>query len=290
MKNIFLLPTEKEFNYKTLYLFKCIKEFSLFGHDYKLGDVLDNTYFESDRNYWQPQFVYITNDENIEDGNWVFQECLNMPHRLIKTDTENVKVLNDLNKCKKIVLTTDQDLIKDGVQAIDNKFLEWFVKNPSCESVEVSDYIKQIGWESDANGRDMILNKRFYEIIIPKEEPKPFKDMLPLTKIEWEKFKKNPIPSKKEEPKQECFITKCMQLDAEIAYKSLPKQETLEEATNNYSSNKLSKLGFIEGAKWQQERSYSEEEVINILKKGLDNHYLKTNKNHLKIWFEQFKK
>jgi hypothetical protein len=36
----------------------------------------------------------------------------------------------------KIILTTDQDLIKDGVQAIDDEFLEWFVKNPSCEEVE----------------------------------------------------------------------------------------------------------------------------------------------------------
>jgi hypothetical protein len=30
---------------------------------------------------------------------------------------------------KKIILTTDLDLIKDGVQSIDNEFLEWFVKN-----------------------------------------------------------------------------------------------------------------------------------------------------------------
>ena len=71
------------------------------------------------------------------------------------------------------------------------------------------------------------------------------------------------------------------------------KQETLEEAYNRifeYKLDRVLKAGFIAGAKWQQERSYSEEEVINILKKGIDNHYLKTNKNHLKIWFEQFKK
>jgi hypothetical protein len=30
---------------------------------------------------------------------------------------------------QKIILTTDLDLIKDGVQSIDNEFLEWFVKN-----------------------------------------------------------------------------------------------------------------------------------------------------------------
>ena len=35
-----------------------------------------------------------------------------------------------------IILTTDQDLIADGIQSIDDEFLEWFVKNPSCEYVD----------------------------------------------------------------------------------------------------------------------------------------------------------
>jgi hypothetical protein len=61
---------------------------------------------------------------------------------------------------KKIILTTDQDLIKDGVQAIDVEFLEWFVKNPSCESVKVEGHIYK--------GQD----ETEYKIIIPKEEPK----------------------------------------------------------------------------------------------------------------------
>lgn len=39
---------------------------------------------------------------------------------------------------KKIILTTDQDLIKDGVQAIDDEFLEWFSsKNGNVNFVEV---------------------------------------------------------------------------------------------------------------------------------------------------------
>jgi hypothetical protein len=39
------------------------------------------------------------------------------------------------NYYRKVVLTTDQKLIKDGVQAIDDEFLDWLVKNPSCESL-----------------------------------------------------------------------------------------------------------------------------------------------------------
>ena len=42
------------------------------------------------------------------------------------------------------------------------------------------------------------------------------------------------------------------------------KQETLEEAYNRifeYKLDRVLKVGFIAGAKWQKERSYSEEEV-----------------------------
>ncbi len=51
-------------------------------------------------------------------------------------------------------------------------------------------------------------------------------------------------------------------------------KETLEEAAERYNSqfinqeeNKFSKEDFINGAKWQQERMYSEEEVLEIIKK-----------------------
>ena len=114
MKNIFLKETDQETN--------------LYKSDVGLFYTKDSYAW-----HWQSgrvnQFIYITNDEKIEDGNWVFQECLNMPHRLIKTDAENVKVLNNLNKCKKIILTTDQDLIKDGVQQVSSSFLSFYAEN-----------------------------------------------------------------------------------------------------------------------------------------------------------------
>jgi len=64
----------------------------------------------------------------------------------------------------KVILTTNKLLIKDGVQAIDDEFLEWFVKNPSCEEVEIIntfDYIKK-GYVSHSG----------YNIQITKEEAK----------------------------------------------------------------------------------------------------------------------
>jgi len=76
------------------------------------------------------------------------------------------------------------------------------------------------------------------------------------------------------------------------------EKETLEEAAERYADfsndhvpicfgdkfNPTSKTDFIAGAKWQQERMYSEEEVYNLLYKLLP------EKAELDEWFEQFKK
>jgi hypothetical protein len=73
------------------------------------------------------------------------------------------------------------------------------------------------------------------------------------------------------------------------------KQETLEEAAEKFAddctlvSDAAAYKGFIEGAKWQQERMYSEEEVYNILVE----HTIELFKGQpctLDEFFEQFKK
>ena len=51
--------------------------------------------------------------------------------------------------------------------------------------------------------------------------------------------------------------------------------------------------GFIEGAKWQEERMYNEEEVLELLNKRED--YINSEDNifeyqDAKKWFEKFKK
>ena len=73
------------------------------------------------------------------------------------------------------------------------------------------------------------------------------------------------------------------------------KQETLEEVAErlypdcNNVIRQMAKETFILGAKWQQERMYSEEEVIKILYQF---HYDLVNSNFdtKEKWFEQFKK
>jgi hypothetical protein len=71
------------------------------------------------------------------------------------------------------------------------------------------------------------------------------------------------------------------------------KQETLEEAGVAYaktvSQNHTSHmLGFYNGAKWQVEKMYSEEDLRNAYRWGtLVN---QGTKKHFNEWFEQFKK
>ena len=168
---------------------------------------------------------------------------------------------------KKIILTTDQSL--DGVQAIDDEFLEWFVKNPSCEGVEVADLWK------DGNPSTHFS----YQIIIPQEEPK---QELNLNCFDCNKSL------------QDCT---CIEDTIDM------KKETLEEAASRLLYSKYPyhpprdsgywKDMFISGANYQAERMYSEEEVLDVLiefYKTFDPIKNPPQTNTIPLWFEQFKK
>jgi hypothetical protein len=166
-----------------------------------------------------------------------------------------------------IILTTDQDLIKDGVQPIDDDFLNWLVKNPSCEEVEV----RKIGKEW------------IYNAEIPKEEPK----------TNLEKHLES-LPDS-QFIRRSAVVTQQETLE-EAAEKWNDNQTTLEFGKPHNAPNRIK--AFIEGAKWQQERMYSEEEVEFIIK-IFNCYWFENNHEHednLKEWelskklFEQFKK
>jgi hypothetical protein len=71
--------------------------------------------------------IYITNGDEVKLHDYY-----------IKGDEPILAVWVPVSSdCKKVIMTTDRDLIRDCVQAIDDEFLEWFIKNPSCEGVEV---------------------------------------------------------------------------------------------------------------------------------------------------------
>jgi hypothetical protein len=111
------------------------------------------------------QHIYITSDEEIKEGDWIYYTSA---IGYCKTTLGSKGLEQEGIPAKKIILTTDQDLIKDGVQEIDNEFLEWFVKNPSCEEVEVQESWEFLGDDYRHGGEQTLV----YKIIIPKEEPK----------------------------------------------------------------------------------------------------------------------
>jgi len=150
MKNIHLLPTEKP---SRLYKSKITQNISMGPIDISQhGDATYNL------------IIYITSDEEIKEGDWVCDIELNR--------VEKCKYSGTFRNWKKIILTTDQDLIADGVQGIDDDFLEWFVKNPSCKEVEVKHFGTCCGNQSITQCINCKKYNPVHKIIIPQEEPK----------------------------------------------------------------------------------------------------------------------
>ena len=232
MKNIHVLPTDKP---SRIYLIKS---------NNKLGITSNNPEFtENFGSGTQNQHIYITNDEEIKVGDFFYSV-----RGVIEKAIINYPKGEHFGK---LILTTDQNLIKYGVQAIDDEFLEWFVKNPSCEEVEVS-----------------------YEVL------KPFQG------------------------EEKGYLIHCP--DNEVLEE--PKQETLEEAAEKWFNKDgfypNPKQGFISGAKWQQERMYSEEDLkeayfsaIKSTGEGWNGEYADGNHPNIEEkftegfeeWFETFK-
>lgn len=170
---------------------------------------------------------------------------------------------------KKIIMTTDESINvlcgcgkdcgakESGVQAIDYEFLQWFVKNTSCDFVEIKElYFHGSGYYNSSELSEQEKEKysfmKSYKITIPKEEP---------------------------------------------------KQETLEEAAerlypttinsftdSGFDTSETERLIFKNGAKWQQEKSYSYmEEYANYCLMCSAEKTLKIPLQP-KEWIEQFKK
>ena len=171
MKNIHILPTDKPSR--------------LYKHNELGFKLLAPIPHEIGQYNGSNQNIYITSDEEIKEGDYV---CASGGFRFVKTlnndkgrtfkDDGIISKQNPSSSChlsnyKKIILTTDQDLINDGVQAIDDEFLEWFVKNPSCEEVDVKPMLSN-------NGRVFYG----YKIIIPKEKSK--QETLEEASMNWD--------------------------------------------------------------------------------------------------------
>ena len=186
MKNIHVLPADKPSR---------LIIYSILLNEFRFLN-------EPTEDWKHKRHIYITSDEKLpyddsifDTGAFYHKDASGTAHII----TKNTFKPNP-NFCKRIILTTDQDLINDGVQAIDDEFLEWFVKNPSCEEVEVEKtYVTNsgLGYREyavlDSNFKVIEINANIpqtlyylgkitalypyeydinYKIIIPKEEHK----------------------------------------------------------------------------------------------------------------------
>jgi hypothetical protein len=138
MKNIFLIPTPDESRIAV----KSDGFLFLTNHPYPNSPKFANHH------------IYITKNEDIKEGveQWYLDKVLNEPY--------NSGGAQYSSKQDVIVLTDDKKLIADGVQPIPEDFLEWFVDNQTCETIEVvyepKNYLDvKEGWE--------------YTTIIPKQ-------------------------------------------------------------------------------------------------------------------------
>lgn len=253
--------------------------------------------------------IIITSDEEIKDC-YVLTDL----DKIIKVDESNEEQWHEFN-CEKIILTTDEQLISDGVQSIDKPFLIWLINNPNCDEVQV--YYDLIEFEFEKHS-----TRKKYIIIIPKEKHKRkidtcynFNKEIGCVQLdcrcekEESKFEKsientinfmniaNAMFSKKEEPKQytseeepkqgidiQEFEKKANEIIANVG-----KKETLEEAVDKYTPLRIEQKAFIAGAEYQAKRMYSEKEVLEIIRQyALEEHLITSSKPD--IWFEQFKK
>jgi hypothetical protein len=110
--------------------------------------------------------IYITSDEGIKEGDWVLGDFPDNPIGKVISKYGQEFTAQSLNgnkyglaeyDSKKIILTTDQDLQKDGVQAIDDEFLEWFVKNISCEKALKDSFKEQENMYSEEEVFNLLI-------------------------------------------------------------------------------------------------------------------------------------
>ena len=287
MKNLHVLPTDQP------------SRLQLNINNGKLI-LFDNFQSENESVHLSNQHIYITSDEEIEEDDWRYDSNHDKVTKGIGESKTYVK-----NYCSRIILSTDPTLIADGVQEIDNTFLEWFVKNPTCVNVEVlkvnfcarcySDDVDEC-WSAKecSDGR---YDKIRYKIIIPQEELKQEGYICPHTKIQCDdeccvsaedchitsslasgtvdcdesKQEKKPH-SFCETPEEKCTMNYCDDNGCQNRKRKLvePKQESLEEAAERHYINCIpsDRNSFITGAKWQAERMFSEEDLRETFKQS----------------------
>ena len=151
MKNIFLIPTSRE---------------SRLWRDLDSNKLTFSNLSQPNSNECTKcsnEYVYITSDEYI-GLNWYLDGDL--VRKGVIDDEDYWSVRKDY---KKIVMTNDPKLIKDGVQQIGDNFFEWLVLNPTCEEVEIGKTNKLIDNYAEKEEDKWEVRYHIYDI---HEKPK----------------------------------------------------------------------------------------------------------------------
>jgi hypothetical protein len=156
------------------------------------------------------QNIYITNSEEIKEGDWCIHTEL---HDLYFKDNNSIEYPAFKKYYKKIILTTDLDLIKAGVQSIPDEFLEWICKNSNCEEVKIVKEKVSLGEVAGTTYIDFN-----YKIIIPKQE-----SSLSNIKCTCISFEPN------------CFTSRCRKCGF------LPKEESKPYTIDDYFNDEFPK-------------------------------------------------
>jgi hypothetical protein len=209
--------------------------------------------------------LYITSDESKKLKDYVYD----IQNKIIYRIDNYSELESAQNKqYKKIILTTDLELITNGIQAIDDEFLQWFVKNPSCDFAEAvkvpyfdeSGFSYLLGIPQEKPTKEEV-EKRWNSLIgAGLDEPLRSwnEPQLPKSEIDWSRFPQS--------TKDAVGYVESDEL----------KQETLKEAAEMYNEEDM-----VEFAKWLSKLSFNVQHF--------DENGLKPFNELLSIWKKQFK-
>ena len=289
MRNIFLIPTEQE-------SWICLK-------DGKLVNANDGgCMLGYDPPRWLTQHLYITLSEKINVGDWFYvlgytegciQKCFEADEKTINgmfsEDHYGNRVFRE--QAVKVILTTDPNLIENGIQEVPNYFLEWLCNNQTFEYVEVDKLKRTIGFDS--------LDETYFDYVIKIPEVKCYDKNNQLLKegdyVDVQKegiyqiYKKedNQLyfkPYGEEEKVSDYFSNDMIKCNIVEHSDNSIEPETFEDA--------ISELGktiynIVDKYKIKQSKNtYSEEEVLELLNKR----ELYLGKKSCYDWFQQNKK
>lgn len=159
MKNLYLLPTENISKLAQSFFDKSFQ----YDPDY---------YYTLEKEKTIPYQMYIVSNEEIEDHTescW----CLDTKDKSIKYYEKSSQSLYNYISYRKIILTTDHSLFKEGIQDITEKFLKWFVKNSNCDFVNIELYLRtaqSYNYTNDEDGELYEYNCTGYKISLPQKE------------------------------------------------------------------------------------------------------------------------